>query len=313
MFEVLNGGFLTSVQDLGRYGYQKYGLGVSGAIDKYAHRMANVLVCNAPSAATLEITLMGLKLRVCEDVIVAITGADLNPFVNNKPAQMWTSIQLKRNDILHLKNNVDGCRAYLSVAGGFNVKEKLGSRSTDLLSRFGGYEGRALQAGDIIETIKPILGRKNRVGRRLPPYFIPQYFKKATVRVVLGPQLEAFTNEGVKTFLSSQYKVSLDSNRMACRLEGQQIEHKQQADIRSEGMFVGAIQVPKSGLPIIFQSERPSVGGYTKIGGVITVDQPKIAQLKPGDYVQFEKISLHKAHQLYETEEKLFKLLNMSH
>lgn len=311
MFEIINGGLLTTVQDLGRYGYQKYGLGVSGAVDKYAHRMANILVCNKPSAATLEITLMGLHLRALKPTVVAITGGDLNPLLNGKYAPMWTSFKMKKNDVLHFKNNVNGCRAYLAVAGGIDVASKLGSRSTDLLSRFGGFSGRALQQGDIVKT-NNVIKQTRRIGRRIPPQFIPQYLHDTSVRVILGPQQKSFTEEGIQTFFSSRYKVSLDSNRMACRLEGQKIEHKNVADIQSEGMFVGAIQIPKSGLPIVFQSERPSVGGYTKIAGVITIDQPKIAQLKPGDYVRFKKTTLRKAHQLYHTEEQLFKWLNMS-
>lgn len=312
MFEVQNGGLLTTVQDLGRYGYQKYGLAAAGATDRYAHRMANILVCNDKNAATLEITLMGLKLRAMKKTVVAITGGDLNPFLNEKPAPMWSSFIMNKDDVLHFRGNVTGCRAYLAVAGGINVDKVLGSRSTDLMSELGGFNGRALQKGDIVKTFQVNHHTKRRHGRRIPPKFIPNYLNEVSVRVVLGPQDDAFTEEGLNTFFSSTYKVSTDSDRMACRLEGNEIKHVSQADIGSEGMFVGAIQVPKNGLPIVFQAGRPSVGGYTKIGGVIAVDQSKIAQLKPKDYIRFEKTSLEEAHKLYRNEEKMFKLLKIS-
>lgn len=313
IFEVEHGGMLTTIQDLGRYGYQKYGLSTSGALDRYAHQMANILVCNNLHEATLEITLMGLKLRALRNTVVAITGGDLTPLINGKRAPMWTSFKVKENDLLHFKGCISGCRAYLAIAGGIKIEKALGSRATDLLSRLGGMEGRPLKKGDIIASnhlSEKYLSRALR--RKAPPELIPKYKSETKVRVILGPQIESFTEKGIDTFLNSTYKVALDSDRMACRLEGNEIEHKEKADIRSEGMFTGAIQVPQNGLPIVFQSGRPSVGGYTKIGGVITVDQPKIAQLKPGDYVRFERIDLKQAHHLYREKRKIFNILKMS-
>jgi len=312
IFEVVNGGLLTTVQDLGRQGYQKYGLAASGATDHYAHRMANILVCNNKSAATLEVTLMGLKLIVMKQTVIAITGGNLNPFINDRPAPMWTSFMVNEGDTLHFKGSASGCRAYLAVAGGIDVDVVLGSRSTDVVSQLGGMEGRALKRGDIIRVKNERTLTRRIHGRRIPPDLIPEYLSAINVRVVLGPQEDAFTEEGITTFFSSQYKVSTDSDRMACRLEGAEIAHSKSADIKSEGMFMGAIQVPKNGLPILFQAGRPSVGGYTKIGGVISVDLPRVAQLKPGDHIQFEKTSLEKAHELYREEEKMFKLLKVS-
>lgn len=313
MFAVENGGLLTTVQDLGRSGYQKYGLAAAGATDRYAHRLANILVCNDEDAATLEITMMGLRLVALETTVIAITGANLNPYLNGKLAPLWTSFIINKGDKLHFKGNHVGCRAYLAVAGGIEVNPILGSRATDLMSHIGGYHGRPLQKGDIIQTGQINNSTVRRFGRRVPSYLIPTYENKTSVRVVLGPQDEAFTDEGINTLFTTTYRVTQDSNQMACRLEGKEINHVAGADISSEGMFPGAIQVPKNGLPIVFQSGRPSVGGYTKIGGVISVDQQKVAQLRPGDYIRFEKTTLEKAHQLYCKERKLFNLLNISY
>lgn len=308
IFEVIKPGLLTTIQDLGRKGYQKYGLSVSGATDPYAHRMANILVSNPEHAATLEVTLMGLTLKVLEDKVIAITGANLQPYINDQPAPMWCSFPVHRGDILTFKGSSSGCRAYIAAAGGMEAEKVLGSRSTDTVSGIGGMDGRPLKKGDIIftgnEQLKTVYHR-----RRLPATLIPEYKNTTRVRVILGPQEDAFTKKGIDTFFSSKYTVSTDSDRMACRLEGPSIEHAKGADILSEGMFIGAVQIPKNGLPILFQSARPSVGGYTKIGGVISVDLPKVAQLKPHDEITFEKVTLQEAHALLRKQEKVFRLL----
>lgn len=312
LFEVLSGGLLTTVQDLGRKGYQKYGLPVSGATDHFAHRIANILVCNDENAAALEVLIFGLKLKVLKQTVIAITGGDLRPYVNSKPSPMWKSLAVNEGDIIEFKGTNTGCRAYIAVSGGVDVHSVLGSRSTDVIGNIGGIDGRALKRGDIIHKVDRELNEKKIHRRRIPPELIPEYLPKVTVRVVLGPQDDAFTKEGIQTLFSSKYTVSTDSDRMACRLEGPKIKRCKPADILSEGMFSGAIQVPKNGLPILFQTGRPSVGGYTKIGGVITVDLPKVAQLKPGDTIRFEKTSLEEAHNLLRKEEKLFNLLKAS-
>ena len=310
MFEVIRSGPLTTVQDLGRSGYQKFGLPISGALDYYAHRMANILVGNDEQAATLEINLLGLQLQVLKDVVIAITGADLNAHINDDVAPMWKSFLVKEGDIIHFKGTISGCRAYLAVAGGIDVEKKLGSRATDMIGRIGGINGSEVRPGDRIKVL-PSLKPFNQIrNRRIPKDLIPQYSSEVVVRVILGPQEHAFTKEGIQTFFASEYTVSTDSDRMACRLEGPKIEHQTQADILSEGLFSGAIQVPKNGLPILFQGGRPSVGGYTKLGGVITVDLPKVAQLKARDKIRFEKIELKKAQELLIEEMKALHFLS---
>ncbi|GGA65468.1 biotin-dependent carboxyltransferase family protein [Ornithinibacillus halotolerans] len=306
MFKVIKPGLLTTIQDLGRKGYQKYGVAVSGVADSYAHRIANVLVQNPEDAATLEITLLGPELKALKSTTIAITGANLNPHINNKPVPMWSTITVKKGDRIHFKGYSSGCRAYLAVSGGFEGDNVLGSKSTDLISQIGGKEGRSLERGDYIYTGNDGTLLKIPTRRRLIPTLIPTYSSNVTVRVILGPQEDAFTEKGIHTFLNSEYTVSLDSDRMASRLHGPKIEHVKSADIPSEGMFIGAIQVPKNGLPILLQVGRQSIGGYTKIAGVISVDLPKIAQLKPKDKITFKQVTLEEAQELLVKQEKLF-------
>lgn len=311
-FEVIHPGVLTTVQDLGRHGYQKYGLAVSGSSDHYAHRMANILVSNSPEVAVLEITLMGLKLKVLKTTVIAITGGDLQPKMNGLSIPLCTSIKVSEGDIIHFSGTKTGCRAYFAVAGGIDVPLVLGSRSTDTVGKIGGFNGRNMVKGDFIKVHKVTLTKMDFLKSRLHPDLIPEYPNHLDIRVILGPQDQAFTAEGLKTFFSSTYTVSKELDRMGCRLEGPQIEHKDGADIISEGIFMGAIQVPKNGLPIVFLVGRPSVGGYTKIGGVISIDMPKLAQVKPGNTIRFHQIDVHEAQSLYRESEKEFMQL-MTH
>lgn len=311
-FEVIHPGVLTTVQDLGRHGYQKYGLAVSGSSDHYAHRMANILVSNSPEVAVLEITLMGLKLKVLKTTVIAITGGDLQPKMNGKPIPLWTSVKVSEGDIINFSGTKTGCRAYFAVAGGIEVPLVLGSRSTDTVGKIGGCNGRNMEKGDLIKAHKVSLTKVDFLRSRLHLDLIPVYPNHLDIRVILGPQDQAFTSEAIKTFFSSTYTVSKELDRMGCRLEGPQIEHKDGADIISEGIFMGAIQVPKNGLPIIFLVGRQSVGGYTKIGGVISIDMPKLAQVKPGNTIRFQQIDVHEAQSLYRESEKEFMQL-MTH
>ncbi|MUV36754.1 KipI antagonist [Lentibacillus sp. JNUCC-1] len=169
-----------------------------------------------------------------------------------------------------------------------------------------------MKKNDVILVKSHTYTSKKISGRRVPSDLIPVYSTQVSARVVLGPQSNAFTNDGLATFLNSWYTVSPQSDRMACRLEGPEIHHKSGADIASEGMFWGAVQVPENGLPILFQVGRSSVGGYTKIAGVIAVDLPLIAQLKPGDYIRFEEVSLQEAHDSYTRQEGMFHCLTLA-
>lgn len=312
VFEVVSPGPLTTVQDLGRIGYQKYGIAVSGPVDIYAHRIANILVSNTEDAATLEITLVGLKLIALESTVISITGGDLNPTVNNKQVPLWKSLRINKDDVIHFKGCKTGCRSYMAIAGGIDLPRLLGSRSTDVLGEFGGLDGRGLKRGDKLKAGPPSRAEGSLKGRCMPPSLIPEYANHIDVRFILGPQDDAFTEASIETFLSSTYTVSKDLDRMGCRLEGPELEHKIGADIDSEGIFLGAIQVPKNGKPIVFLTGRQSVGGYTKIGGVISVDLPKLAQLKQGDTIRFNQITINESHALLKEQENIFKILEMN-
>ena len=306
IFEVIQPGPLTTVQDMGRYGYQQYGVPVSGAMDNYALRLANLLVGNSEGDACLEITLLGLQLRVLEDTVVAITGADLSPKLNGESLPMWEAVMVGRGDTLSFPWPKVGCRSYLAVAGGIDVPKVMGSRSTHTRSRIGGFEGRALCAGDRLSSGQAY---PQILKRRLPSQYIPEYRNQSELRVIMGPQDDHFTEEGIRTFLGSEYTISTKADRMGYRLEGPPIEHKAGADIISDGIPLGAVQVPGDRLPIVVLADRQTTGGYTKIATVITVDINKLAQAKPGDKVKFTQIREEEAYQsLKEYEHTIYTL-----
>jgi len=292
-FEVIQPGPLTTVQDLGRYGWQQYGVPPSGAIDNYAFRIGNVLVGNEESAASLEITLIGCQLRVLQDTAIALTGADLAPTLNGDPIPMWETFPVSRGDKIAFLRLKTGCRAYLAVSGGIDVPRVMASAATYTRAGIGGFEGRALRSGDILRTIELT---PPPVTARVPPEYIPVYGGQIELRVILGPQDDYFTDEGIRTFLQSDYTVSIQADRMGYRLEGSQIQHSAKADIISDGIPLGAVQVPGDGLPIILLVDRQTTGGYAKIATVVSTEIPKLAQAKPGDKVRFRQVSEEKGH-----------------
>jgi biotin-dependent carboxylase-like uncharacterized protein len=294
-------GMLTTIQDLGRWGFGKFGMPVAGAMDAYAVRVGNLLLGNDENAPALEMTLLGPILSFENDVDFVITGGNLQPHLNHQPIPLWTIQHAKSGDTLSFAGVVTGCRAYLAVAGGFDIPKVMGSSSTYLQGKLGGYEGRALKPGDTLTTVpRPQLNVYERL--TVPNDSLPNY--RDTVRVILGPQDDAFTPEGIATFLSSEYRITPDADRMGYRLDGPKIEHKTSADIISDGIALGAIQVPTHGTPIIMLADHQTTGGYTKIANVISVDMPSVAQKKPGDTLRFEQISIEEAQHLYREREK---------
>lgn len=306
---IINPGLLTTIQDFGRIGYQQYGVPVAGAMDRFSLQLANILVGNDRYEAALEITMMGSTIEFNIDLAITITGVDLFPTVNGKKVEMYKTIYVNKGDVLKFSSIKNGCRAYLAVAGGFKVPEVMGSKSTYLRGKIGGLEGRKLKKGDVLSV--NIDGNCKYFGvRKIPEHLIPEYKNEVTVRVILGPEQEYFTEEGIDTFLSSEYILTNKCDRMGYRLEGPKIEHKEGADIISTGMNFGAIQVPGHGQPIIMMADRQTTGGYTKIANVITVDIPYLAQLKPGDKVRFKKVTIQEAHNLIkQQEDELLKLV----
>ena len=306
-FEVLEPGILTTIQDLGRYGFSQFGVPLSGALDTFSFRVGNLLVGNQEEEASLETTIMGPKLKALREVVIAITGGDLFPALNGESLEMWRTHLLVEGDVVTFKRIRSGCRAYLALNGGFIVPKIMGSRSTYLSGRFGGFQGRPLKRGDILSTLDrpPSL---NKLGLRFPSDRIPPFEKEVLLRVIPGPQDHHFTEKGFQTFSSSAYQVTPQCDRMGVRLEGPKIERRPDVEesIISEGLISGAIQVPGDGKPIIILTELVT-GGYTKIATVISTDLTKVAQLKPGDRVRFETISIEKAHHLFKEQEERLK------
>lgn len=301
--KIIQPGLMTTVQDLGRYGYQQFGVSVSGAMDSIATRLANILVGNREEEGLLEITMVGPEIEFLDSMIIAITGGDLQPIVNDRPIKMNRSVLINPGDCLRFQGIKKGCRSYIAFAGGVEVPVIMGSKSTFVRAKVGGYKGRALQSGDILDIGEPTNSLEYLVGREVKKDFYDYGSNPIEVRVILGPQDDAFTQEGMQTFFNGEYIVTNKFDRMGYTLEGEKIEHKEGADIISDGISMGAIQIPNQGTPIIMMADRQTTGGYTKIGNVITVDLPKIAQAKPGDKIFFRKSTLEQAHQLIKQQE----------
>lgn len=294
-FVTENPGVLTTIQDEGRYGYEQFGMSPAGPMDGTAFRTANILVGNPEGESALEATVLGPTLRFDQDNVVAVTGADMAPVLNGRPYPMYQAVAVKAGDRLALGAAKAGCRAYIAFAGGLDVPQVMGSRATALQNKVGGYQGRKLAKGDAVGFRAP---NPSLALPRTAPAPAPAG-KEVTIRVVLGPQDDAFMEEGVKTFLSQPYAVSKDFDRMGCRLEGAVIQHKTDGNIISDGMVTGAIQVPTSGQPIIMLAERQTVGGYTKIATVISADLPLVGQRKTGDVIRFRAVSVEEAHRAW--------------
>lgn len=279
---VLEPGLLTTVQDLGRVGLERFGIPVGGAMDSYALRAANGLVGNPAHAAGLEITLIGPQLEATEISLIAVTGANLDLRVEGRKMPLWTAIYVRRGWTIGFGSRQTGCRAYLAVAGGIAVPEVMGSRSTYLRGRFGGYCGRALKAADALPVGESNCFFPEQAGRRVPRNAVPDYTDSPTLEVILGPQEHHFSERGLSTFLSREYAVDSISDRMGYRLVGPTIEHCGPADIVSDGIALGAVQVPADGQPMVMLADRPTTGGYTKIATVASADICLLAQCVPG-------------------------------
>jgi biotin-dependent carboxylase-like uncharacterized protein len=293
---VLDPGLLTTVQDLGRPGYQRAGIPPSGPLDRGAFLLANRLVGNPDGAAGLELTLRGPRLEVRRECLVAVTGADMGVAVNGEAAAPWTAIHLRPGDVVGFRMVTAGCRAYLAVAGGLALPPALGSRSTYLRGRLGGVEGRALQKGDALPLGPPAGPLAGLEGRTVPEARRPAYGSEVECRVILGPQDDRFTPEGIAAFLTGPYEVTPQADRMGYRLKGPLITHARGHDIISDGIPLGGIQVPGEGQPIVLLVDRQTTGGYTKIATVISVDIARLGQSRPGHRVRFRRVTLDEAH-----------------
>lgn len=299
---VLKSGMMTTVQDLGRTGYQSQGFSVSGVMDVRSFKIANLLLDNPENEAVLEFSLIGPTLQFTSETIIAITGGDFQPTINGEAAPMYTAIYMNKGDILKFGSARTGSRGYLAFSSYLDVPVVMGSRSTNMKCSIGGFKGRKLQEDDYIGF---------RIKRRYLPFFLSRKLEgdtfeeeEVTLRVVMGPQDKKFSRQGIDNFLGSEYQVTSDFDRMGCRLEGPFIAPKETADIISDGIAFGAVQVPSHGKPIILLSDRQTTGGYAKIATVASVDIPRLVQRKPDHRIRFEAITVQEAQQLYLDEVK---------
>ena len=305
MITVLHPGTFTTVQDIGRTGFLRYGVPESGALDKYSLRCANLLIGNEEGAAGLEATLFGPNLKFGKQTRIAICGGDLGPMLDGEFLKNWEAITVPERSELSFQGLVQGARSYIAFEGGISsdsVKPIMGSMATYPQGGFGGFKGRALAAGDTFEIngfAKPI----SLPDQKIEPMEFPE---KVRLRVLLGPQDDMFREDSVKQLSESEFKVTPDSDRMGIRCEGPVLQHRGSADIISDGTVFGSIQIPSSGMPIILLADRGTTGGYPKIATVITADHTKLAQLIPGDTVEFATVSLEESlNELAKQENKI--------
>lgn len=312
---VIKPGLLSSFQDLGRQGYQHLGVPVSGAMDGRAHRLANLLVGNIDDQATLEITLTGPTLRFDAAACIAISGATLSPTLNGESVPNNRPLIVKAGDVLAFGARKTGLRSYLAIYGGFDIAPTMGSQSTFLRGKFGGFKGRALQKNDHIGLRQPLCHRDldelNNAVWMIKVYLpaILGFTVRHDIRVIAGPHADLFQSASLEQFFTSGYKVNAQSERMGYRLEGPALTLKSTDQIVSEVTSFGTIQVPPDGRPIILMADRQTTGGYVKIAHVATVDLPLVAQTMPGETLHFHELTLEQAQQLdYQREEAFGRL-----
>jgi antagonist of KipI len=295
VLDVVTPGISTTIQDLGRPHAISAGVPPGGAMDRFAHRAANLLVGNDEGAATLECTVSGPQLRARHACLIAVTGADLEPLVDGRPIQAWTGVFLGQGDRLTFGSRRSGARAYIAIAGGFAADRWLGSLSTNLLAARGGYKGRIVKAGDVLEPAgepsKPVVS-----GRHLAERSRPRYLDH-TLHAISGPHVKRLGAEGRKAFFSSPFKVSRDADRMGYRLEGHKLVMTGD-EILSFGLTAGAVQVPHSGQPILLMADHQTAGGYPVVATVVSAALPIAAQLLPGDEVYFEETTIARSQQM---------------
>lgn len=301
---VINPGLCTTIQDQGRTGFMSSGFSPSGVMDRRAFNLANILVGNPMDTPVLEFALSGPTLTFQEDTVCALTGAYFNATLDGNPVASYRAFLAPARSQLALPVASKGVYGYLAVSGGFVGDEVMGSASTNLKCAIGGYQGRALQAGDELETAQgsfppEVLSLGNPY--RNDPYYQFDYSVRE-IRVIPGPQAEQFDSHSLHRFYSSDYTVTPQSDRMGYRLSGPAVAGPKGSDIISDGIAFGSIQVPSQGTPIIMLADRQTTGGYAKIATVASVDIPLLVQRRPGQKVRFTAVSVPVAQDLYKIQ-----------
>ena len=305
-FKVLHPGILATYQDLGRRSCRQFGIPYSGAMDTVALRAANLLAGNSESEVGLEVTLMGLRLVAISPLLIAVAGADLNFTINSEYRPPWKSYCINAGDILHFRSRTTGLRAYFTVKGGFQAPTYMGSAS--VFQR--GLMGEPLKKDEILE-IKGC-NRRFPPGVKIPAELLPRIADQETIRVIMGPQEERFDAQGTHHFLNSYYEIKPESDRMAYRLNGPKINHRGRADIISEPLMPGAVQVPSDGCPIVLMADSQVTGGYAKVAHVISADLPILAQKMPGEQIRFAAVDMNDSYAAMEKREQLISWLQQN-
>jgi len=305
LIEVRAPGLLTTVQDLGREGFGPVGVSASGAADPVALRIGNRLVGNPEGAAGLEMTLLGATFVFPERAVVALTGSEFGATLDDEPVEIWKSVEIRQRQTLRLGATRTGARCYLCVRGGIDVKLFLGSASTHLLSGLGGFQGRALRAGDVLKIGTASGSFRTFRKRSVSARAVAQLAPRKVLRVTPGPQSDWFSQEVQDLFYGGTYRVTEESNRMGLRLQGTAIESTAGGEMISEGVSLGAVQITAGGLPIILFVEQQTTGGYPKMANVISADLSSLGQLRPRDEVRLELVEMETARALFLEQEKL--------
>jgi antagonist of KipI len=295
---IIRGGMMTTVQDLGRPGLRAVGVPIGGAMDAWALRLVNLLVGNAEHTAGLEMTLVGPEVKFSKDTIVAVSGTMAGQL------EPWRPHRIRAGERIGLGRLLNGCRAYLAVAGGLDVPEVLGGRGTDLRAGWGGWQGRALREGDVL----PVgLAGAVPVGKnwRLDPGVYPLRAAEPVLRFVRGAQAGEFSPE----CLNGAFVVQPQSDRMGLRFKGPVLTRNSKEELVSTAVIPGTVQVPPDGQPIVLGIDAQTIGGYPQLAHVISVDLSVLAQLRPGDQVHFQEVSLVEAHRLLRAREETMAIL----
>ncbi len=299
MIEILHPGWLSLIVDSGRYGFSDIGVPPSAALDGFSFMALNKLLGNTPHTPAIEVTGTDFLLRFRMNICFAITGAKVNAYLDDMLLKPWTVTLAKKGSVLKVKELREGFRYYVGFNGTMSAQESLGSSSTNLECRFGGYKGRPLMRGDIVE-LETI--HETREGRFVPEDQVPPMGQPHTLRVSSGPEIGFFTPQSIHRFFEKKdgrwYTVSTRSNRTGLRLEGRPLAFRERAEksIISEGILPGTVQVPGDGMPIVMLYER-TIGGYARLGVIIAADLDRLAHLRPRDQVRFELVDLAAAEE----------------
>lgn len=296
-------GLSTTVQDYGRFGFAHLGISPCGAADAVSLRIANRLVGNDQYAPALEMTLLGATLQFLSDAEIALSGADCGCTLGKDGVAMYSPLKVTANSVLQCGSTLNGVRTYLAIAGGINVPLIMGSASTDVRGKFGGIEGRRLKAGDVLEVGNDAHGPF----RSIPSRILDELSRTGPIRVTRGAQANWFSKEQFNQFLASSYTISEQSDRAGLRLNGESINPIGPGQLLTDGIPLGAIQVPPDGQPILLFVDQQTTGGYPKIANAIAADIHRIGQLRPRDEIRFAEVSVSEAIDALRAQERWLK------